>query len=194
MEKIREEIMSKSRQLYAAAKESATKRKDEQRNMSTNKPILCVDFDGVIHSYTSGWQGAAVIPDSPVDGALAWLLKASKLFDIAIYSSRSKESEGRAAMRMWLTYHARNELPRDDAEALLDNVITFAHEKPAAFLTIDDRAVCFDGDWSKLDPAKLRDFKPWNQQQAQPQPQPTQPATIIKEAIADDLAVKSVTQ
>jgi hypothetical protein len=32
------------------------------------KPILCLDFDGVLHSYTSGWKGAAVIPDPPVPG------------------------------------------------------------------------------------------------------------------------------
>ena len=29
------------------------------------KPILCLDFDGVVHSYTSGWKGADVIPDPP---------------------------------------------------------------------------------------------------------------------------------
>jgi hypothetical protein len=29
-----------------------------------SKPILCLDFDGTIHSYISGWQGADVIPES----------------------------------------------------------------------------------------------------------------------------------
>ena len=29
------------------------------------KPILCLDFDGVLHTYSSGWKGADVIPDPP---------------------------------------------------------------------------------------------------------------------------------
>jgi len=42
------------------------------------KPILCVDFDGVIHSYTSKWVDEATIPDPPVPGALRWLWKATE--------------------------------------------------------------------------------------------------------------------
>ncbi len=29
------------------------------------KQTVVFDFDGVIHSYTSGWKGATVIPDPP---------------------------------------------------------------------------------------------------------------------------------
>lgn len=32
--------------------------------------------------------------------------------------------------------------------------------KPAAFLTIDDRALTFDGLWPNID--ELKGFKPWN--------------------------------
>lgn len=127
------------------------------------KPILCVDFDGVIHAYTSPWTGAHNISDGPVPGALRWLLKATKHFDVHIYSSRSKIRAGTEAMARWFAVESLNELSDEEANELND-AITFAHEKPAAFLTIDDRGICFMGDWNdpRLDPEGLLQFRPWN--------------------------------
>jgi hypothetical protein len=118
------------------------------------KLILLVDFDGVIHGYDSGWKGADIVPDPPVPEAIDWLDKASEFWDVYIYSSRSKDHKGIEAMKNWLQYWGNGVVEK----------VTFCHEKPAAFLTIDDRAICFDGDWSKLDPQELLSFKPWNKQ------------------------------
>lgn len=126
------------------------------------KPILCVDFDGCIHSYTSGWKGPTEIPDPPVEGALKWLYQASEHFLINVYSSRSNTSEGVAAMQKWFLIYAFDQLSAEQAQVLIGRLV-FPRDKPAAFLTIDDRAVCFNGNWSALhlDPKRLREFKAW---------------------------------
>lgn len=71
------------------------------------KPILCLDFDGVIHSYKSGWKGAANIPDPPVEGALEFIVTALDHFTVAIHSSRSHQWGGRRAMKRWLKRHLK---------------------------------------------------------------------------------------
>ena len=121
-----------------------------------SKPILCLDFDGVIHSYTSGWKGAAVIPDPPVPGAIAFLREAAKHFRVAIFSSRSHQPGGLEAMQSWLIYNS--EMGFKDA---ICNEIEWPIEKPAAFVTLDDRAITFDGTWPMID--SLLAFKPWHQ-------------------------------
>lgn len=125
----------------------------------TRKPILCLDFDGVIHSYTSPWTNAHTISDPPVEGAIAFLLAALNHFNVVIYSSRSKETSGRVAMRGWLKAHAGSCWYESPAGPGLES-IRFDHEKPAAFLTIDDRALTFDGTWPSIE--SLKNFKPWN--------------------------------
>lgn len=129
----------------------------------SRKPILCVDFDGVIHSYTSPWTAPHEIHDDAVPGAIAWLWKAVDEFHVHIYSSRSKSEEARHAMVEWMFKQAEKEWPGDeDKPSILIASLTFSCEKPAAFLTIDDRALCFNGDWSTIDIEQLRNFKPWN--------------------------------
>lgn len=133
------------------------------------KPILCLDFDGVMHSYASGWKGAAVIPDPPVKGMVEFLERAMEYFDIQVFSSRSHQDGGVNAMAQWLRTHVTRHFdcefttgaPRDfDRATAILNGVVFAVEKPAAFLSIDDRAMTFNGEWP--DPVALRLFKPWN--------------------------------
>lgn len=127
------------------------------------KPILCLDFDGVLNSYSSGWQGPATIPDPPVPGAMSFIAKASEIFRVMIYSSRSKQSRGVKAMQNWMLKHM-TEHAGDVGEAVrLMSAVEFPLYKPAAFLTIDDRAIMFSGRWEDYDPLALASFKPWNE-------------------------------
>lgn len=112
------------------------------------KPILCLDFDGVIHSYTSGWKGIDVIPDPPVEGAKEFVEMASEYFEIVIHSSRCESYDGHYAIDQWLIKHGFDM-----------KKIYISDTKPPAFLTIDDRAITFDGTWPDI--RKLMNFEPW---------------------------------
>lgn len=79
------------------------------------KPVICLDLDGVIHSYTSGWQGPRVISDPAVPGAIHFILTilASQQFTVAIHSSRSRYWLARRAMRKWLIQQAGQQFKHD---------------------------------------------------------------------------------
>jgi len=122
--------------------------------MLLSKPIILLDFDGCIHSYTSGWQGMEVCQDPPVPGVFEWMLEALKTFDISIYSARSVDPHGRRAMYEYILRHTSEEFIR---------LVDFPQHKPRAFITIDDRCICFNGNWGdpNLHPRLIREFKPW---------------------------------
>lgn len=143
--------------------------------------LICLDFDGVIHSYKSGWKGAHVIPDDPVPGAIEAILgylNAGGL-EVAIHSSRSKSLRGRRAMKRWLAkamteyFWDKNRPTKEwtildveaeywgDAWAIVTKRIKWPWFKPAAFITIDDRALTFSGNWSDYTPDRVRAFQPW---------------------------------
>lgn len=134
--------------------------------MSDYKPILLIDFDGTIHKYETPWTDATTISDDVVPGFFEWADKARHQFRLAIYSARSKEPGGIEAMKAWLVEQYKSHTG-ETSEFLIDWMLSnfeFPTKKPGAFLTIDDRAVTFNGDWSSpdYDPATLREFKPWN--------------------------------
>lgn len=127
--------------------------------MTDRKPILCLDFDGVIHSYASGWKGADVIPDPPVAGAFQFIVDASAHFDVQVFSSRSHQPGGIEAMREW--FKKWDETPGPHATVTCASLcVSFPDHKPSAMISIDDRALSFDGTWPRID--DLRQFKPWN--------------------------------
>ena len=150
-----------------------------------HKPILCLDFDGVIHSYTSGWKGASVIPDPPVPGALEFIVTALDVFEVHILSSRSHQWGGKRAMKRYLREHLvdlgywgepvpqwwTDEIFKDTHMAPWDHEVRSAADrviaqikwpwfKPPAMVTLDDRAMTFSGQWPTL--TELMRFKPWN--------------------------------
>ena len=83
-------------------------------------------------------------------------------FRIAIYSSRSEFERGRDAMRDWFMDHAMQYFSDDvDISKLLVDQLEFPVSKPSAFVTLDDRAMTFQGIWPEM--GTLRGFIPWNQ-------------------------------
>lgn len=120
-----------------------------------NKLRLLFDFDGVIHSYTSGWHGVDMATDPVVKGMKECIdeLKDSGKFEIVIYSSRCTHKEGIQAIK---DYCAEHNIYYDEISA----------HKKAAYLTIDDRAICFDGNGFTL-AEKIEEFKPWQKKDKQ---------------------------
>lgn len=122
-----------------------------------NKMTLCIDFDGVIHSYEKGWQDGTIY-GTVVPGFWEWAVKTAETFDLAVYSSRSSTLAGRTAMRRWLdeqwiAWGGKGDYP-----------LVVAVDKPITFLTIDDRCIQFKGDWSapELQIPAMVNYKAWN--------------------------------
>jgi hypothetical protein len=134
--------------------------------MNASKLTICIDFDGVIHSYEKGWQDGTIY-GTVTEGFFEWAATAKQFFKLVIYSSRSKDMNQRMAMEAWLKFQHTKWVETEwngGMTVQTDIDFEFAHEKPAAWLTIDDRCIRFDGSWNtgRLAPGQMLQFKPWN--------------------------------
>ena len=100
---------------------------------------IVFDFDGVIHSYSSGYQGAhtaEVIQQLRSDG-----------YQVVVVSSRCITDLGKQAVVQYL----------DKYNIEVDDIRS---DKPPAICYVDDRAVCFKGDTTNL-VNDIKSFTSW---------------------------------
>ena len=107
----------------------------EALGLRPSRRTICLDFDGVIHSYQSGWCGAEVIPDPPIHGSKDAVDRLRKHFRVVVHSARCRSDAGLEAVKAWLHKHGIE----------VDEV---CQHKPPAFAYVDDRAIPFRGEWS----------------------------------------------
>lgn len=117
----------------------------ESLGFKRTRRTICLDFDGVIHSYRSGWCGAEVIPDPPLHGTKEAITRLRKSHRVVVHSARCATEAGYKAVKAWLLKH--------DLE--VDDVCRF---KPPAAIYVDDRAVPFRGDWQQTI-SDIHDFR-----------------------------------
>lgn len=97
------------------------------------KQTIAIDFDGVIHKYSNGWQDGSCY-DCAIEGAIDALRKLlDRGYKIVIFSTRADTEERISEMRHWLKKYG---LSRN-----YEYEIT--NKKPIAIAYIDDRGIRF---------------------------------------------------
>lgn len=114
---------------------------------------VCIDFDGVIHDYSDGWQGLDVFGEA-VPGA-ADAIKGLKTagWMVVIHTCRKSTP----ALHRWLKEH---NIAYDFINANPFQPINADFRKPMADIYIDDCAIGFNGDWGKT-LGDIDAFKAW---------------------------------
>jgi hypothetical protein len=93
--------------------------------------IVCVDFNGVLDAY-AGWKGDRHF-DEPRDGAREFLEElVRREFAVVVFTTRYAPD-----VWQWLRMHG-----------LADLVVEVTDRKLPAHVFVDDRAVCFKGDFA----------------------------------------------
>ena len=96
--------------------------------MEKHKPVVCIDFDGVLNNYKF------YDPDNLFDmrpGAYDFIMKLSVIYRVVILTARDTEK-----VKEWLR----------ENDIVVDEV---TNVKPPAVCYVDDRAVRFDGDFNR---------------------------------------------
>ena len=106
---------------------------------------ICLDFDGVLYP---NWRyfSTSDLRGEPLPGALEFVKKLQERYIVVVHSSRCADPEGLRAVDAYLKNKGFD-------------VQVFAR-KPRAAVYLDDRAVCFTGDYGAAF-EQIVGFKQW---------------------------------
>ena len=108
----------------------------------TKKKTILVDLDGVLNEYNGNFD-ENIIPEIK-DGAIEFIQNLHQNFTIKVFTTRNK-----ILTTKWLI------------ENNLDKYISDITDiKEPAYLHIDDRCICFDGNYNNTI-NQIQNFKPW---------------------------------
>ena len=118
----------------------------EEVDYSDKRPMIAIDFDGVLHAYDgdSKEDFGPPISDSSTD-AIQWIrdLVDCEEFSIVIHSARSRNQKGVDGMRQWMADSGLE-------DRYLRTIAFPIVEKPMAAMYIDDRAHRFNGEFPSI--------------------------------------------
>lgn len=104
-------------------------------------PTVAVDFDGVIHAYSKGWQDGTIY-DPPLPGALDGLRSLMERYAVFIHTTREPMQVAR-----WLHEHGFDCTPDPGGLEFWNEVggpLLITQRKLPAIAYIDDRAIRFE--------------------------------------------------
>ncbi len=120
---------------------------------------ICIDFDGVIHDYSKGWQGEDVFSYMIANADTGTSTLKKNGWTIIIFTTREKTKK----LEKWLhdnniSYDYINENPKQPEHT---------SGKIIADVYLDDRGICFNGKWDSWLIREIIDFEPWQERQKQ---------------------------
>lgn len=113
-------------------------------NFMDNKPkkLILIDLDGVLNTYTGAFKPDFIPPLK--DGAENFIKKLNNDYELKLFTTRNK-----ILVSKWL-------FENNISNYFSDTTNT----KELCWLFLDDRCICFEGDYKKLR-KQIKDFQPW---------------------------------
>ncbi len=112
-------------------------------------PTIAIDFDGVIHKYSKGWQDGSIY-DEPFEGVVSALMTLKRSFWVYIFTSRDvQDVVNWMNSKLWGDGEMgfRTIAMPEGTRFWHGNEVAVSNRKLPAVYYIDDRGIRFDGSW-----------------------------------------------